>query len=368
MAGGGKAVAADPGKARQVAGWWRADYGRAGLALALGAVAGALGWAAGLPLPWMLGPMIANTVAALARLPVAGPNRLRPLVIPVIGVMLGSGFTPELLSQAGRWGATLLLLPPFVVATALASYLFYRKVAGYDRVTAFFAGVPGGLNDMMILGAEAGGDEKRIALAHASRILVVVSFVVGFFGFVLGVRSPATGAVVTRGEAASGTDLLVLLACAVAGYWAGRRLRLPAAALFGPMLVSAAAHLAGAISTAPPAALVVLAQVVIGTVIGCRFAGTRARHVLRDVAYGAGSSLVMIAVALGFATLLSAWTGAPRTVSFLAFSPGGLTEMSLLALAMGQEVVYVALAHTARIAMVVAGAPMLFRLLRRPDH
>ncbi|WP_369813521.1 AbrB family transcriptional regulator [Thalassospira sp. MCCC 1A02491] len=47
---------------------------------------------------------------------------------------------------------------------------------------------------------------------------------------------------------------------------------------------------------------------------------------------------------------------------FLAFSPGGLPELSLVALALNIEVSFVVLCHISRIAMVVLGATALSRL------
>ena len=49
----------------------------------------------------------------------------------------------------------------------------------------------------------------------------------------------------------------------------------------------------------------------------------------------------------------------------LAYSLGGLAEMSLLSLAMGQDVAYVSVMHVARLTLVIGAATPLFRVLRR---
>ena len=340
---------------------------RAGFALAIGAVSGWLAALAGMPLPWMLGPMIGNTLAAILSLPIRGPDRLRPLVIPVIGVMLGSAMTPEMFDAAGRYATSFALLLPFLGVTAFVSYAIYRRVGRYDPVTAFFSAMPGGLNDMLILGGAAGGNEKRIALAHAARVLLVILFVVLFYGYALDVSSTE----VARGTAASALtplDWALLAGAAIAGVPLGRALRLPAPQITGPMALSGALHLAGLVTVAPPGFLVVIAQVVIGTVIGCRFIGVSARQIGRDLSLGALSSVAMIAVAVGFAALLTAITGLPLSLSFLGYSPGGLTEMSLLALAMGQDVAYVSVLHLVRIMLVIFAAQPVFKATRRKDQ
>ena len=339
---------------------------RQALALAIGGAAGYLANWIGMPLPWMLGPMIATTFASLLGIPVFGPNGLRPVVIPILGVMLGAAINRSVFAHIGDWGVTLAIMVPFLASAAAVSILIYRKIAGYDPVTAYFSAMPGGLNDMLILGTAAGGDERRIALAHASRILVVITCVGLFYGFALGARPGGSGGrpwiamdVLTL------SDWLWLGACAVLGVPFGKLLRAPAPNMLGPMLLSAALHLGEVVETAPPTLIIVMAQIVLGTVIGCRFLGATFREVGRDLGLGALSSFAMLLVAVTFAFIASWLTGIHPSQIFLAYSPGGLTEMSLLALAMGQDVAFVSVMHLLRILLVILGAPFVFGRIGR---
>ena len=341
------------------------DHRDTGLALAIGIVSGVIGWAVSLPLPWMLGPMMGTTLAALLGLPVRGPSRLRPYTIPVLGVFLGSAIRPDLFERLGSWTLTIAFLPLFLIVAATLSYQVYRRIGGFDPVTAFYSAMPGGLNDMLILGEEAGGDPRRIALAHAARILIVVSLVVLFYGLVLGVRSGDDGAGIVPLSALTALDAVLLLACAVLGSLLGPRLRLPAAQIFGPMILSGLVHVTGWVETAPPTVLVIAAQVVIGTIIGARFVGTAPRQVARDLGLSALSSGAMLAVALGFAALIAHWQGIPLTQAFLAYSPGGLAEMGLLTLALGQDIAFVSVMHIVRIMLVITLAPAARRVAMR---
>ena len=335
-------------------------------ALALGLVGGVVAYFSGLPLPWMLGPMIANTVAAMLRAPIGGPDRLRPYVIPVIGVMLGSGVTAEVFGLLGTWAMSLLLLPLFLACAAGISYAVYRRIGGYDPVTAFYSAMPGGLNEMLILGGDAGGEERRIALAHAARVLIIIIFVALFFGLVLGVSSGGRGASQWVGlYQITVPDYAILGASAVGGVLLGKRLGLPAAPIFGPMILSGIAHIAGWVTVAPPTVFVVAAQITIGTIIGTRFVGATLKEIRNDISLSAIASFLMLLAAVGFALLIASINGIPLTQAFLAFSPGGLTEMSLLTLAMGQDVTYVSIMHIIRITLVIAIAPFVFRWTRR---
>lgn len=335
-------------------------------ALALGSASGLAASLTGVPLPWLLGAMIGTTVAAVAGAPIRGPNRLRPFVIPVIGVMLGSGVKPDILSQIAGFLPALAILVPFLVASAAVSFVIYRVIGRFDNVTAFFSAMPGGLNDMMILGEEAGGNSRQIALAHATRILVVITFVVLFYGYVLGVETDGgPGGAHVPLSRLTAWDWLILGACAAIGAPMAARLHLPAPQIVGPMILSGLTHGFGFVDVPPPTILIVMAQVVVGTVVGARFLGATVQEIGREVLLGSGSSLAMIAVALIFALGLSAATEDPLELSFLVLSPGGLTEMSLLALAMGQDVVYVSTLHIIRISVVIALAAPAFRLIAR---
>lgn len=340
-----------------------ADRPRVAFALALATLGGAAAAGVGLPLPWMLGPMGICAAAALAGLPVAGPAVARPVVIPVLGVMLGAGFSPEIPGQLADWAGTFALLPPFLAAGGLASWLWFRRVGGYDARTAFFCAAPGGLNEMILLGAEAGADERRIALTHSVRIFMVIALVALAFALIAGTTTAGLEAARTGLADLPPRDAALLLACAVAGVPLARRARLPAPGLFGPMVLSAALHLTGVATAAPPSLLVGIAQLVIGTVLGCRFVGASLRDTGRDILLGAGATALLLAVTLTFAAAVALLTPAPFSQAVLAYSPGGLAEMSLLALAKNQDVAYVATAHVARIVIILLAIQPVFRAL-----
>ncbi|SDJ42319.1 AbrB family transcriptional regulator [Aliiruegeria lutimaris] len=333
------------------------------LAGTIGILSGILARRIGMPLPWMLGPMLGCGLAALAGAPVRGPSGLRVIVIPVIGVMLGSSFHPGMFSQIGAWTGTLLLLPVFLLAAIAVSYAFYRRIGGYSPVDAFFCAAPGGLNEMIILGGQAGGDEARIALAHALRVFITISTIALVFALLLDIRAVrGPGSWVALGDL-SLPDGALLFACGLVGVFGGKLLRLPAPQLFGPMIVSAAAHMLEAVTIAPPSIFVVAAQITIGTVLGCRFAGVSPATMGRDMVLGLGSTMLLLCVTTGFAALLGPLTGTSLPQGVLAYSPGGLTEMSLLSLAMGQDVAYVSTMHVARIVIILFTMPLLFRVI-----
>ncbi|MFN3615482.1 MAG: AbrB family transcriptional regulator [Rubrimonas sp.] len=330
------------------------------------AIGGAGGWLfqrLGMPLPWMLGSMTAVTAAVMAQVRLGAPAAVRPPMVAVIGVLLGSGFRPDLIRQLPEWGASLLGLAAFTIVSGGLCVLYLRRVAGYAPATAYFAGMPGGLVEMIEQAEKVGADVRAVALSHAARILLIVftmPFIVGLIEGVSVADRPGPGLPLADAPLAG---VGWLIGCALAGAWVGERLKLPATYLLGPMLVSAAAHLSGLSDFEPPREVVQGAQLVLGAVLGCRFVGTAPSAILRALTVAVGMTMVLLGATAVFAVLLAGLTGLPATTLMLAYSPGGLAEMSLVALALGAEVAFVAAHHVARVVMVMIGAGPVFALL-----
>lgn len=324
------------------------------LALAVASFGGMLFALLGIPLPFILGAMIFCLLATLIKLPVATPAIVRPPMSAVIGVMLGSGFTPDIVSSIADWIVPLVGLALFLVTAALICVTFYHKVAGYDAATAYFAGMPGGLMEMTLLGESYGADTRRIALAHSARILIVV-FTLPFL------VQQLSGQDISRGPLATGApftleSILWLAGTAIVGVALGHLFRLPARVLLGPMAVSAIVHAAGLTSFKPPAEIVIIAQLVLGASIGCRFAGVAARELGQVLLLALGSTALLLTLTLSFSYAVSPLVPFSPVELMLAYSPGGLTEMGLIALALNTDVAFVAGHHIVRVVMVSSGA------------
>lgn len=334
---------------------------RIALALAIGTLGGAVFYLLNLPLPWMLGALFATMAASVAKTPILGPARLRPAVVAVIGVLLGSSFTPDIVAQASAWIGTLAILMVYVVVVAMVVVPFYRFAGKFDWITAYFAGMPGGLSEMIEIGEASGAKPAPIILAHSLRIVVTIALIAFWFRIVEG---HAVGASMRPVEVAlTWLDAVLLLASAIVGSLIGIWLRFPAPTFLGPLLVSAVIHLAGFTESAPPGLLVNTAQVLLGTVLGCRFLGISVRTILPAAGLAIGSTLLTLALAFVAGLAMGQVAGITPDQALLALAPGGLTEMGLIALAINADVAFVALHHVVRILFVIVLAPVAFRLL-----
>jgi membrane AbrB-like protein len=337
-------------------------FGPLALALAIGTVGGFVFDWLRMPLAWMLGACVFSTIAAFAGLRIGMRVRLRQGMIIVMGVLLGSGFTPELVQQLGKWAVSLCVLSGMTMTGATLGYFWFRRFTGWDKVTCYFAAMPGGLNDMTIMGGAMGGQERAIALAHALRILTVVLTIPIWYRLVNGAQTSVL-TMVHGPTSNEWKDYAILIACGVICAVVGRLLRLPASFMMGPMLLSAIAHLSGLTDSKPPGELVAAAQVVVGCAIGCRFVDAAIDQLHREIGASIGAAILLIGCAVAFAEITHALTGLNLDATVLSYAPGGFAEMSLIGLALGVEVAMVATHHLFRLFLIIMTGPFISRFV-----
>lgn len=340
----------------------RFPYGRFALAMMLSFCGALVFNHFQLPLAWMLGAMTFCLLATLVRLPVAAPTTVRPPVIALIGVLLGSGFTPQVITSIPGWLPTLLGLFAFILVSGLVCIFYLHKIGGFDLQTSYFAGMPGGLAEMIVLGDEKGADTRVIAMVQSARVFTIV-MVVPFLVQWLSGTDIANRGTSTRLSIfdADWTVLLWLLGTAFAGSLLGHMLRLPSKYLLGTMIASVVVHATGLTNFSLPYEIVSVAQLVMGAIVGCRFAGTPPRDILRVLGLSLGATAMLLVITICFAegmSMVSSYGGIPL---ILAYSPAGIAEMSLIAIVLQIEVAFVATHHIVRIFAVMLGARLLFR-------
>lgn len=318
---------------------------------------------AGLPLPFLFGPMLACLLAALLGAPLLGLGPATDAARTVLGVAVGASITPALLGQLPSMALSLALVPLYVGLIGLVGVPFFRRVVGFDAVTAFFAAMPGGATDMVLFGKEAGADVRALSLIHATRVTVIVTVAPFLLAAVYG-----TDLSRPLGAAAASlppSEMALMALAALAGWWAARAVGLFGAPILGPLLAAMVLSLAGLIHARPPSEALQAAQFVIGVSIGAHYVGVTWRELSRTIGVSA-LFMAILAVLAGIVAEAVVLLGlAPPVEAFLAFAPGGQAEMTVLAIVSGAELGYVILHHLARIVLVIVGAPLVLRTLGR---
>lgn len=334
---------------------------------------GALAQVLHLPMPWMIGALMSSAVCvALAARKhqfedFSFPNPLRIGFIALIGVMIGAQATPELLRQMAHLPVTLAALVVFVGIAHAGNFVIFRRIGKFDAPTAFYSGTPGGLMESILLGEAAGADPRILTLQQFLRIILVVTLVP--FGLSLWLGHPVGSAAGDMAQAMRTTvtppEIFLVALAGGAGVLLARAIRLPAGHLTGPLLLTAALSLSGMVTLHLPFWLIALAQVGIGASLGLRFKGVSLALLRRSVGLTALSVGFMLLVGMGISLVLVQLTDIPFLHLMISFAPGGVTEMSIIALSLAANPALVTMHHVLRILLTVLELTLLSRIWAR---
>ncbi|MHA7886362.1 AbrB family transcriptional regulator [Roseicyclus sp.] len=335
-------------------------FAKRAMTIATGLLGTGAFWAVDLPLPFLLGPLTAILIAALAGAPVKDAGTLGKLMRTILGVAIGASITPDLVARMPQMAASLALVPLYVVSIAAIGVPFFRRVYGFDPVTAWYAAMPGGLQDMVLFGQEAGGNTRTLALIHATRVMIIVMItpflLVHFFD--AGLDNPIGAPAATLPP----HELAIMAAAAIIGWKGAERIGMFGAPILGPMILTVILSLGDIIHFRPPAEAILSAQFFIGLTLGAGYAGVTLPEIRRDVVAGIVFVVIVAALAAIFTEAVILLGLAPPVDGFLAFVPAGQAEMAVLAIIVGADLGYVVLHHVTRVFLIITGAPVAARL------
>ncbi|MEL7092695.1 MAG: AbrB family transcriptional regulator [Pseudomonadota bacterium] len=321
-----------------------------------------------LPLPWLLGPIFACLVAALCGVKMRGMPVLNNAMRSILGVAVGATFTVALVASMAQMWSTLLLVPVMIAAIGAIGVPYFQRLWGFDFATSYYSAMPGGLQDMLIFGEEAGGDVRALSLIHATRVMAIVvalPFILkGYWGVDL--SNPPGAPALTLPL----SQLALMVVAGLAGWQIAKAVGLFGASILGPMILAGILALTGLLEHRPPAEAIWAAQFFIGMTVGTKYSGVTGNEVRRDVTAALGFCVILLILAALFVEFIYLFSLAPPMEALLAFAPGGQAEMTVLALIAGADLAFVIAHHVLRIVTVILGAPIAARLFspKPPTH
>ncbi|MCB1396863.1 MAG: AbrB family transcriptional regulator [Rhodobacter sp.] len=340
---------------------WRA-LPRVAALLVLAALAARLAGWAGLPLAWMIGPMLVAMGFGVSGIDVPIPRQTRAtgqtIVATAVGLQLSrdsvfavSGFLFEMLVITG--GSALL-------AIGLAPLLY--RLSSIDKASAFFACVPCGPAEMAQLAEQGGGNPALVGLVQGLRIAIVVMVVpIGLQLAGVPILAP-----VSRARDLFAIDVLTaptLLLAVIAGQLF-RRMRIVSPYFLGPLALASVMAMGVNAPVEWPRALTFGGQLLLGISIGLSFRRDLLRSASRFVGASALVTLLTIAGCSALAWAIAIVDALPVATLVLAAAPGSVTEMSLTAQAMGLNVALVTTFHIVRLFIIMPLSPLALRFLR----
>jgi membrane AbrB-like protein len=318
----------------------------------------------GFPAGLVTGSMLAVAMAALMGRPMKVALPLARACYVIIGTLLGAVVTPVTLAGIATWPLSVVLLALSAALMLIMTTLYLRFVHGWDRLSALLGASPGALAQAITLAADFGANMRGIAIVQTTRVLVVLVGLpagLALFGLVaspLPQTPPAAGG-------SSPVELVLLIAVSTAFALLMQWVRFPGGLLFGALAGSAILHGGDVVHVTLPWWLGSPAVVVLGALVGSRFANTTVAMVMEYFWAALGSAAVAIAISAVFVVAVTNLLPIPTADVLIAFAPGAQDTMMVLALALHLDPVYVGTHHLVRVLIVTIAVALSARRLAR---
>lgn len=312
------------------------------------------------PLAWLLGSMIAASMAAIAGLKIDTFKVVTPWSRCVLGAMVGTGFDSVNIDELLSYWTTLTIVPLFVLLTTFFTFKCFKHIFGFDSLTAIFSALPGGMVEMVTTGREMGADIKVLTIVHLMRVVIIVVSA-ALMGLFIGVKD-------LKMQIPSFNHFEYIFLHLILGLLGWKFLeffKVPSAPLLGPMFLVAALQGFGFVHLELFTPLIILAQVAIGIDIAQSFFGVSIASMWRALLAGITSILITIIVLCFCAFLMFlASSNILWEQIILSLLPGGQTELALLAFALELDLTFVVTHQMSRIALIMFSLPLLLLSLK----
>lgn len=315
-----------------------------------------------MPAAWLLGPLLAGIVVALAGTDLKIPARPFVLAQALIGCMIATMLPASLAGEVGRhWPLFIAGVLPVIALSGALGWLMTRMRL-FPGTTAVWGLSPGAATAMIVMAEAYGADVQLVALMQYLRVVLVTA--------VAALVTSLGGGAVFHAAASSawspprdGWSCGATLALVVAGPVLAKWTRFSAGALLYPLFAGMLLQNYHVMTIAVPPWLVAAAYAVVGWRIGLRFTRPLLLYAARALPRLIGSTLLLIVACGGLAALLVRLAGIDPLTAYLATSPGGADSVALIAAVGRVDAKFVMAMQMVRFACVLVLGPPMARLI-----
>lgn len=288
------------------------------------------------PIPFLLGGIVSSMFWKVIGAQVYWPRQWRELGLCVAGYGIGRNFTAETMHELSMQTAG-VLEATFASVGASIIIAWWTSRHSYANLQSCVMGcMPGGLTQMMLMSeSDKRVDFSVVMVMQTLRLMgaiIIVPFLVvhGLGAEIKDVTLPAA--------VSGGYSWLWMVPIAAIGAVVLTVLHIPTPRLLGPILAaSACSYFFGSFQPVPDPVMTV-AQISIGLYMGMLLDPARIKETARLLPFIICGILLIIAVSVAMAYYLSDLYGFSLITAFLAMAPGGIAEMCLAGMSMGENV------------------------------
>ena len=316
-----------------------------------------------IPLAWMLGPMIITSIAALTGLKVKMPKLALSSILIILGIHIGNYIDQNLFNQMINWVWTSMIMLIYIIVSILIVSKYLQKYADYGQKASIFSAAPGALGPLLILAENEKTDLSQVATSHLIRLIIIITIIP-----IIIVNNTITETLMVDDfnyMSQNHFNLVMLVFTSIIFILIFDKIKVPAALLCGTLFASGLLQMTDVATYKLPDTSVNFCLLILGASVGCKFAEKK----FKDIANNSLHSLVatIILVLLGFiaAYVATFFVDTNILTLILSFSPGGIYEVAVIAIAFDLEPDFVAFHHIIRLLFILFMVPIILKVVNK---
>ena len=314
-----------------------------------------------IPLAWMLGPMIVTSIAALAGLKVVMPKIALSSILIILGLHIGNYIDQNLFNQMINWVWTSVIMLIYIIICILIVSKYLQKFSGYSEKASIFSAAPGALGPLMILAENEKTDLSQVATSHLIRLIIIITVI----PFIIVNNTGAEALLLDNFDYMSQNhlNLILLIIASLFFIFIFDKIKVPAALLSGTLFASGLLQITDIASYKLPDATINFCLLILGASVGCRFAEKTVKEIANNSLHSIVATTILVLLGLIAACVATFFVDTNFLTLILSFSPGGIYEVAVIAIAFDLDPDFVAFHHIIRLLMILFAVPIILKII-----
>ncbi|MBS4201772.1 AbrB family transcriptional regulator [Bacillus sp. FJAT-49732] len=327
-----------------------------------------------IPVPWLLGPMIAALIGTtVMKRQFIWPSSIRNSGMIIVGYTIGLSMTTSALHAMVLQLPYMLLMTVLLLLFCAGIAFVVSKLSDSDYRTLLLASIPGGLSQIIMLAEETKG--INLAIVTITQVIRLMIIIIVMPLLVLIPMFADSGDVVNEPIASlaptlsSGNwsnlfpNIIIFAVICIVFALVGAKIKFPTAYLIGPAIGTAIFQAYILEGPQLPSGLINAAQLLLGTHVGLMLTPNQIPRKLKTFGLALGSGLILVFGAIGFSMLLIKLQPISKATALLSLAPGGMDQMGIIAHAINADLSFVSGYQLFRTFFIFFAVPSLIRLI-----
>ena len=314
-----------------------------------------------IPLAWFLGPMIITSIAALSGLKIIMPKIVLSFILIILGLHIGNYIDQNLFNQMINWIWTSLIMLIYIIICIFVVAKYLQKFARYGEKASIFSAAPGALGPLMILAENEKTDLSQVATSHLIRLIIIITFIP------LIIVNNTDNNILLNDDfnylTQNHIDLVLLIVVSLFFIFVFNKIKIPAPLLSGTLFASGLLQITDVASYKLPDESVNFCLLILGSSVGCRFAKKTVSEIANNSLHSIVATTILVILGLFAAYVARFFIDTNVLTLILSFSPGGIYEVAVIAIAFDLDPEFVAFHHIIRLLFILFTIPIILKFL-----